>query len=196
MKSICNDITGKQFGRLTAMCRADRPSGVKSKKAYWLCRCSCGNELVVVGSSLRTGQTSSCGCYRNDRIRQRLNKPFGYTAKHALYLDYKYQARRRDIYFDLSEDEFNIIVVSNCRYCGKPPSQINKQGNAPGVCIYNGIDRIDNAIGYITTNTVSCCKECNFAKSNKNIADFLCWVKTIYEYWQLNLPVEQRRFNI
>ena len=29
---------------------------------WWLCKCECGNELFVSGPSLRSGNTTSCGC--------------------------------------------------------------------------------------------------------------------------------------
>lgn len=36
------------------------PSGAIFSR--WLCRCDCGNEKVILGSSLVTGHTKSCGC--------------------------------------------------------------------------------------------------------------------------------------
>lgn len=54
------DITGKQFGKLTAIKRVENKSG----KTYWLCRCECGNEKEVQTSHLTRGLISSCGCGR------------------------------------------------------------------------------------------------------------------------------------
>lgn len=40
------------------------------KGASWLCRCDCGNSIIVSSQSLRVGDTKSCGCYNRDvRIR-------------------------------------------------------------------------------------------------------------------------------
>ena len=53
------DLTGQTFGKLTVVNFA----GIgNSRKAMWLCRCECGNEKTVVGSSLTSGLTKSCGC--------------------------------------------------------------------------------------------------------------------------------------
>lgn len=52
------DITGKRFGRLKVLGLASRDHGY----VLWLCRCHCGKELKVSTSSLRTGNTRSCGC--------------------------------------------------------------------------------------------------------------------------------------
>lgn len=31
---------------------------------YWNCKCDCGNKFVVLGSSLKSGNTKSCGCLK------------------------------------------------------------------------------------------------------------------------------------
>lgn len=53
------DLTGKKFGKLTVLKRAENN---KHRQPQWLCKCDCGNETVVVGQKLRTGHTKSCGC--------------------------------------------------------------------------------------------------------------------------------------
>lgn len=49
------DLTGQKFHRLTVLGPTDSPS-------YWRTLCDCGNEKVVRGSSLVSGNTKSCGC--------------------------------------------------------------------------------------------------------------------------------------
>lgn len=59
------DLTGQRFGKLVVKERAEdyvSPKGARS--ARWLCVCDCGNETVVLGSSLKAGKTHSCGCLR------------------------------------------------------------------------------------------------------------------------------------
>lgn len=63
------DLTGQQFGRLTVVCRGDdyiSPTGRKTVR--WLCRCSCGNEqlLLVQRGALTSGRVVSCGCYQKE----------------------------------------------------------------------------------------------------------------------------------
>lgn len=55
------DITGNRYGRLVAL-RMENHSGARR----WLCRCDCGEEKVILGSSLRSGVTTSCGCYQRE----------------------------------------------------------------------------------------------------------------------------------
>lgn len=61
------DLTGRVFGRLTVVSYSHThktPSG--QSKASWLCQCECGNQLVVKSQPLKIGNTSSCGCLRNE----------------------------------------------------------------------------------------------------------------------------------
>lgn len=52
------DRTGRVYGRLTVIREVPRAGG----KSWWLCRCSCGNERIVTGGNLNSGNTKSCGC--------------------------------------------------------------------------------------------------------------------------------------
>ena len=59
-----HDLTGRRFGRLTVLYRADREDRVKN--SYWHCRCDCGNELDVYTRSLLHGLCQSCGCWKKE----------------------------------------------------------------------------------------------------------------------------------
>lgn len=56
------DITGKKFGRLTALYRLHNVNC----KTKWLCICECGNLKEITTNSLQGGKTKSCGCYRKE----------------------------------------------------------------------------------------------------------------------------------
>lgn len=66
------DLVGKTFGRLTVIKRADSPKG--SKCPRWVCRCSCGNIVEVMGTELRGGGTQSCGCLKREMCISRSTK--------------------------------------------------------------------------------------------------------------------------
>lgn len=71
MRRIIN-LTGQKFGCLTVISRSVdhiQPSG--TKRAKWLCRCECGNNVEVTGINLRRGKTKSCGCITKDLNRRR-----------------------------------------------------------------------------------------------------------------------------
>lgn len=70
--SAVNDITGKRFGRLTVIERAGSDS---DGRATWLAECICGNKCIVRGKNLRTGNTTSCGCYSRELTRAMTQTP-------------------------------------------------------------------------------------------------------------------------
>ena len=53
------DLTGKRFGQLTVIRRAENQNGAH---ASWVCKCICGNECTVTSDHLKSGNTVSCGC--------------------------------------------------------------------------------------------------------------------------------------
>ena len=59
------DLRGQKSGKLTVLRENGRD---KHNKVLWLCRCECGKEIVVLGSSLRNEHTTSCGCYNRERV--------------------------------------------------------------------------------------------------------------------------------
>ena len=52
------ELTGQRYGRLVVLRQAEN----NGKRSAWLCRCDCGNEVVVRTDRLRSGHTTSCGC--------------------------------------------------------------------------------------------------------------------------------------
>lgn len=66
------DLTGKRYGRLVVI-KLDhiqkQPCGRNER--HYLCKCDCGNNKVVRACSLRSGNTTSCGCYQKELLTQR-----------------------------------------------------------------------------------------------------------------------------
>lgn len=71
MVKVKEDLTGRQFGRLTVICQAEdyvKPSG--KREARWLCECSCEehNQVVVTAGNLKNNRITSCGCLRKEKV--------------------------------------------------------------------------------------------------------------------------------
>jgi hypothetical protein len=62
------DLTGKKFGRWTVL---EIGESIKGQRR-WKCRCECGVFLDVMGGSLRSGLSKSCGCLSRELTRERL----------------------------------------------------------------------------------------------------------------------------
>lgn len=62
------DITGKRFGKLTAIREDGRDNnGI----ILWLCQCECGETCHVRSADLRHGLVKSCGCLNTERLVRR-----------------------------------------------------------------------------------------------------------------------------
>ena len=55
------NLVGKKFGKLTVLKRVEND---KYQRTKWLCKCDCGNEVIVSANQLKRGKTKSCGCLR------------------------------------------------------------------------------------------------------------------------------------
>ena len=175
-------MEGKLFGRLTAK------EYVKGGK--WRCVCSCGNETVVDTSSLTRGCTKSCGCYRDEVKRRRRVKGDIPDRKEALYKQAFVQLKSRhtntlkfSIENLISFEEWKELVNKPCFYCGKPPSRELKDGLSDAKIHIGGVDRIDPSKGYIKGNVIPCCWDCNIAKSDLTVEQFV----ELITKWSTNL---------
>lgn len=169
------DETGKQYGRLTVLHRAE----TQNRRTRWLCHCTCGKNVEVLGVSLRRGDTKSCGCLQ----KERMSLPTGEAAFNQLVLRMKAGARRRGYSWNLANAQVRKFTSRTCFYCGVEPSQRGaSQAGYNGVYLYNGLDRVDNEQGYTIDNVVPSCGRCNEAKNNMTQDEFLDWISRVYKH--------------
>jgi hypothetical protein len=76
---------------------------------------------------------------------------------------YKKRAVNMGLEFNLTQDQFNHLVNSNCFYCDKVKTNTHR----------NGVDRMDNKVGYTLDNCVACCGQCNQMKCQLTDADYI-----------------------
>ena len=84
---------------------------------------------------------------------------------------YKNSAILKQLLFELTKEEYLLIVNSPCNYCGI----IQEKG-------FNGIDRVNSTIGYVNNNCVSCCAMCNYMKGCLNKDIFIQRIEHIATY--------------
>lgn len=70
---VKEDLTGKTFGRLKVLRQAEdhiQPNG--KHYAKWVCECGCENHTIieVLGRSLKSNATQSCGCLHIDKLKK------------------------------------------------------------------------------------------------------------------------------
>lgn len=61
------DLTGKKYGRLTVLCRAENND---HNKIAWHCSCDCGKKVVALGARLKEGSIRSCGCFQKETVAE------------------------------------------------------------------------------------------------------------------------------
>ena len=177
-------LIGMRFGSLTVMEEIGRKSnGVRR----WACVCDCGREFLTSTSRLR--EHSHCGCKNRTKkepgYRRSLIERFGGVkgALLSVVREYKRGAKLRGLQFDFTEKQVLELLSAPCIYCGVEPSRIRKTGSSE--MRWNGIDRVDNSLGYTTSNCVPSCAQCNRAKGNTGARDFLDWIGRVARHQNL-----------
>ena len=180
---MIRDHFGERYSRLIIT----RFSHLEKRNSHWFCKCDCGNTIVVRLSSLRNKNTQSCGCLQKEIATQhKINEnkgralPLGEAAKRSLYRIYIRNSKKRGVSFNLNFDEFIKLTNGNCYYCNVAPGQLHTKPDFNGSHQYNGIDRVDNNLGYTKINSVSCCSFCNRAKGVLSENEFLNRIAKIY----------------
>lgn len=85
------NLVGIEYGKLTVISLVDDVASAKVP-TRWLCRCKCGNEVVVRGYNLRSGNTKSCGCEQKEKAAARLRTHGGKGTR--LYVIWQHMLRR------------------------------------------------------------------------------------------------------
>lgn len=139
------DRTKQKFGRLQPIALASKH---KNGKPRWLCKCDCGNEVIVTSTDL--GRSSnSCGCLRKEKTSQRrtthgLSNTRTYNCWWAIRLRCDYPSSRHYYRYGMRGikvcDEWKNSFQSFLDDMGECPS--NK----------HSIDRIDNSGNYTKQN--------------------------------------------
>lgn len=164
-------------------------------KIKYKCICDCGNLHIVSGDSLRSGRSKSCGCLKREFVEKNKFQRIEDREYALLRVQYSHLKRRNKLkeFGDniIDFDTFVKLSKSPCYYCGLTSSRViedrisetkkNKKVSSYILKI-NGIDRLNNNIGYIDGNVVTCCKYCNSAKGVMSKEEFLDWVNRIYNY--------------
>lgn len=150
-KSKIKDITGQKFGRLIALYFT---KSIKTRGAYYMCQCDCGNKIEVKATNLRKGNTKSCGCLKAEKLATSKYK------KHGLYgtrLYRIYQGMKNRCYYNGDKYKKHLYQDRNIIVCDE---WLGDNGfiNFYNWAINNGyqdnltIDRINNDGNYEPNN--------------------------------------------
>lgn len=167
---------GDRFGKLIVRVRVPNCRGGRQRDAKYLCDCDCGRTSTPTATSLKTGNSKSCGiCYK-------LQYCVPDSAFKRAYRTYRRNARAKKIKFAITFAEFLFLTKQPCHYCGSAPSVNSYSDDAKVKNPMNGVDRIDSSQGYFLLNCVPCCTTCNLAKLDTNIAEFMAWIQRVHTH--------------
>jgi hypothetical protein len=75
--------------------------------------------------------------------------------------------------------------MSPCSYCGYE-GHVRRFSSRKGGWSFsarlNGIDRVDNTLGYVDSNVVACCKACNMTKGIMDPIQWHDWLDRLVLY--------------
>ena len=124
----------------------------------------------------------------NNKIKGRYF-PEEYSSYNAVsYSEYKKRANNKLLQFELTTNDYVEIINDNCYLCGRDGSNE----------FTNGIDRIDNNLGYIMSNVKSCCGSCNYIKKDIELNELFEKMLMIYNkhFTNTNIQTEKNQTNI
>lgn len=152
------DLTGRRFGRLTVLARAEN----HKKDVMWRCLCDCGNEITTARSSLLAGRTRSCGCLAREssaRIIKKVNDDgaTNHNWKHGLSRTrlYRVWTDIKSRCINSSVPEFKWYGGRGIKICDEWKDSFSKFKDwavSNGYADNLTIDRIDNDGNYCPEN--------------------------------------------
>jgi len=170
------DITGKKYGKLTAI-KIDLSK--KNNKGWsipqWICQCDCGNTHVAYYSHLRDNTTTRC---LNCVNKEKENKE---EFSNLLWRQIKKSAKKRNIEIKINKNEIYQIFLKQekkCALSGMSIIMINNVKNATQTTA--SLDRIDNSRHYTLDNIQWIHKDINKMKLNFNQDYFFYLCQCIY----------------
>lgn len=125
-------------------------------------------EGVITKSCIRCRNDNKKQDVKRDKVHREALARIADQKPDRKYLIYQKSAKERNIAFELSKEQLVEITEKGCFYCGETDK--------------SGIDRLDAGVGYMVSNSVSCCKMCNYLKGSLDVTTFLYRVQHILSY--------------
>jgi len=139
------NLIGQKFGRLTVISPAEK----KGKHYRWNCMCECGGATIAATTSLRQGNTKSCGCYQREMAADaHIKHGKSKTVEYSTWLRMKIRCYSKN---GQSYSEYGGRGIRVCdRWMDSFEEFLADMGDRPDG--KDSIDRIDNDKGYEPTN--------------------------------------------
>lgn len=170
------EIIGKIYGGLKVLKARESDRHGQSR---WLCRCICGKEIIVLGNSLRNGNTKTCGCSRKIcGPKNATTHGLRHTKGYYLWTGAKRRAKQKGLDFNITI-EFVIGLFENTKVCPICKKQLKCGKDSRPALSSPTLDRLIPEKGYTSNNVYILCYRCNRLKDNgtslehRRIADWI-----------------------
>lgn len=144
---IKKDLINQRFGKLTALYPTNQ---YKNNHIVWHCKCDCGKEIDVVGSSLLSGNTQSCGCLKKEKLNfvQFKNNLIGQKFEYLTVIEEMDKREYGKVIWKCQCDCGNIVYLNTSRLtsgndtsCGCKTCSLG-ENNIRNLLLNNNIDFI------------------------------------------------------
>lgn len=137
------DLTGQRFNRLVALERA----GKRGRAPLYKCHCDCGSITIARGWDLKTGNTTSCGCWRNEQHTTHGHSTNGQSREYAIWHAMRQRCSNKKC---TGYKNYGARGITVCDRWLSFENFIADMGLRPGP--HYSLDRIDNSKGYSPEN--------------------------------------------
>ena len=110
------DITGRRYGKLVAIKRAEKIHG----RTAWECKCDCGNMHIVTTKQLKAGKCKSCGCLKREKKRGMADITGLKVGRLTALFPTEERAVNGSIYTDLSYDLSGMLFNNDITKSDEP----------------------------------------------------------------------------
>lgn len=162
-------LLGNRYGELVVLeiRRRLRNNGYTEEQAR--CSCVCGKISWYSSTRLRQGKSMLCRSCTTKRAWKTVPR----LSPQEILLrtrekNYRTHAMKKGRLWLLTRQSFRELISKSCTYCGTEPA--------------GGIDRRNNTQGYTEQNSESCCAQCNYAKREQTVDEFLNWARRVFLY--------------
>lgn len=126
--AVLEDLTGRVFGRWKVIERVPNrvsKSG-KTRSIMWLCECECGTRKAVGARALKTGMSTSCGCFQKERASKVLTDDL--TGREFAHLKVMYRnGSYRPKNYGIGRKKSSVRAVWHCKCdCGNECDVVGK----------------------------------------------------------------------
>lgn len=154
-------------------------------KIWWNMQCDCGSPIARRKKDVVSGNTSSCGCIRIEKLKARNQTEWfrGFGEITGTYLgQVRNNARKRNLIFNVTNEYlWNLYLAQNklCALTGLPIDFNEGSSLRRGRNHSASLDRINSTDGYIEGNVQWVHKDINFMKSDYSQEEFIKLCKLV-----------------